>query len=81
MTGVQTCALPICTVADVVKLDRNNRVLVGQVEFRTHLGLDIGPEWAGTEWSDDQGERYEPFHVSGPDLVAGRLLTEAWDPR
>jgi hypothetical protein len=55
-----------------------DRVLAGQVEFRTHLGLDIGPEWASSDWSDDQGERYEPFHVSGPDLVVFADAGRSW---
>jgi len=55
-----------------------DRVLLGQVEFRTHLGLDIGPDWASTDWSDDQTERYEPFHVSGPDLVVFADAGNAW---
>ena len=55
-----------------------DRVMVGQVEFRTHLGLDLGPEWASSDWSDDQGERYEPFHVSGPDLVVFADAGRSW---
>jgi len=53
-------------------------VLVGQAEFRTHLGLDLGPEWASSNWSDDQNERYEPFHVTGPDLVVFADAGRAW---
>lgn len=55
-----------------------DRVLLGQLEFRTHLGLDIGPDWASTDWSDDQTERYEPFHLSGPDLVVFADAGNAW---
>lgn len=55
-----------------------DRVMVGQAEFRTHLGLDFGPEWASSEWSDDTSERYEPFHVSGPDLVVFADAGRAW---
>lgn len=55
-----------------------DRVLVGQVELRTHLGLDIGPDWASSDWSDDGAERYEPFHVSGPDLVVFADAGRAW---
>ena len=55
-----------------------DRVLVAQVEFRTHLGLDIGPDWASTDWSDQETERYEPFHVSGPDLVVFADAGRAW---
>ena len=55
-----------------------DRVLVGQVEFRTHLGFEIGPDWASSEWSDDDTERYEPFHVSGPDLVVFADAGRAW---
>lgn len=55
-----------------------DRVLVGQVEFRTHLGLDIGPDWSSSEWTDSETERYEPFHVSGPDLVVFADAGRAW---
>ena len=55
-----------------------DRVLVAQVELRTHLGLDIGPDWASTDWSDTDVERYEPFHVSGPDLVVFADGGRAW---
>ncbi len=55
-----------------------DRVLVGQVEFRTHLGLDFGPDWASTDWSDQESERYEPFHVTGPDLVVFADAGYAW---
>jgi len=54
------------------------RVVVGQAEFRTHLGLDFGPDWASTEWSDEGTERYEPFHVTGPDLVVFADAGRAW---
>jgi len=55
-----------------------DRVLVGQAEFRTHLGFDIGPDWNSSEWSDEETERYEPFHVSGPDLVVFADAGRAW---
>lgn len=55
-----------------------DRALVGQVELRTHLGLDIGPDWASSDWSDEGAERYEPFHVSGPDLVVFADAGRAW---
>ncbi len=55
-----------------------DRLLIGQAEFRTHLGLDIGPDWASTDWTDDQTDRYEPFHVSGPDLVVFADAGNAW---
>jgi hypothetical protein len=55
-----------------------DRVLVGQVELRTHLGLDIGPDWASSDWSDEGADRYEPFHVSGPDLVVFADAGRAW---
>lgn len=45
-----------------------DRVLVGQAEFRTHLGFDFGPAWAN-DWGDDDAERWEPLHVTGPDIV------------
>ena len=55
-----------------------DRVLVGQIELRPHLGLDIGPDWTSSDWSDDQSERYEPFHVSGPDFVVFADIGRAW---
>jgi len=55
-----------------------DRMLLGQAEFRTHLGLDIGPDWASTDGGGDQTERYEPFHVSGPDLVVFADAGNAW---
>lgn len=55
-----------------------DRALVGQVELRTHLGLDIGPDWASSDWSDEGADRYEPFHVSGPDLVVFADAGRAW---
>ncbi|MBI4543033.1 MAG: BamA/TamA family outer membrane protein [Gemmatimonadetes bacterium] len=53
-----------------------DRVLLAQAEFRTHLGFDFGPEWAN-DWGDD-GEGYEPFHVSGPDIVVFADAGRAW---
>ena len=55
-----------------------DRALIAQAEFRTHLGLDIGPDWASGDFSGDQEERYEPFHVSGPDLVVFADAGRAW---
>ncbi len=54
-----------------------DRALVAQAEFRTHLGFDFGPEWA-SDWGDAADEHYEPFHVSGPDLVAFVDAGRAW---
>jgi hypothetical protein len=54
-----------------------DRLLVGQAEFRTHLGFDFGPKWA-SDWGDNGDERYEPFHVSGPDLVLFADAGRAW---
>ena len=54
-----------------------DRALVAQAEFRTHLGFDFGPEWA-SDWGDAGDERYEPFHVSGPDLVVFADAGRAW---
>jgi len=45
-----------------------DRVLVGQAEFRTHLGFDFGPDWAN-DWGDDDADQWEPLHVTGPDIV------------
>jgi hypothetical protein len=53
------------------------RALVAQAEFRTHLGFDFGPEWA-SDWGDAGDEHYEPFHVSGPDLVVFADAGLAW---
>ncbi len=53
-----------------------DRVLLGQIEFRTHLGFDFGPEWA-SDWGNGD-DRYEPFHVSGPDLVLFADAGRAW---
>jgi hypothetical protein len=55
-----------------------DRALIAQAEFRTHLGLDIGPDWATGDFSGDEEERYEPFHVSGPDLVVFADAGHAW---
>jgi hypothetical protein len=55
-----------------------DRALLAQAEFRTHLGLDIGPDWATGDFSGDEQERYEPFHVSGPDLVVFADAGRAW---
>ncbi len=52
-------------------------VLVGQAEFRTHLGFDFGPEWAN-DWGEDDNDRYEPFHVTGPDIVLFADVGRAW---
>ncbi|MDP3772669.1 MAG: BamA/TamA family outer membrane protein, partial [Gemmatimonadales bacterium] len=54
-----------------------DRVLVGQVEFRAHLGFDFGPEWAN-DWGEDDNDRYEPFHVTGPDVVVFADAGRAW---
>ncbi|MEK6768850.1 MAG: BamA/TamA family outer membrane protein [Gemmatimonadota bacterium] len=54
-----------------------DRVLVGQAEFRTHLGFDFGPEWAN-DWGEDDNDRYEPFHVTGPDVVVFADAGRAW---
>ena len=54
-----------------------DRALVAQAEFRTHLGFDFGPEWA-SDWGDAGDEHYEPFHVSGPDLVVFVDAGRAW---
>jgi hypothetical protein len=55
-----------------------DRALIAQAEFRTHLGLDIGPDWATGDFSGGEEERYEPFHVSGPDLVVLADAGRAW---
>ena len=53
-----------------------DRALLAQAEFRTHLGLDFGPKWA-SDWGTGD-EEYEPFHVSGPDLVVFADAGRAW---
>jgi hypothetical protein len=55
-----------------------DRALIVQAEFRTHLGLDIGPDWTTGDFSGDEQERYEPFHVSGPDLVVFADAGRGW---
>jgi len=55
-----------------------DRALIAQAEFRTHLGLDIGPDWATGDLGGDDVDRYEPFHVSGPDLVVFADAGRAW---
>jgi hypothetical protein len=54
-----------------------DRVILGQVEFRTHLGFDFGPGWL-SDWGDDEAD-YEPFHVSGPDIVVFADAGHAWN--
>ena len=54
-----------------------DRAVVAQAEFRTHLGFDFGPKWA-SDWGDNGDEHYEPFHVSGPDLVLFADAGRAW---
>jgi hypothetical protein len=54
-----------------------DRVIVAQTEFRTHLGFDFGPAWAN-DWGDESDDRWEPFHVSGPDIVAFADAGTAW---
>jgi len=55
-----------------------DRALLAQVELRTHLGFDFGSDWANV-WGDNGEERYEPFHVSGPDIVAFMDAGYAWN--
>jgi outer membrane protein assembly factor BamA len=55
-----------------------DRAIVAQVELRTHLGFDFGPDWAN-DWGDENDdERWEPFHVSGPDIVVFADAGYAW---
>lgn len=53
-----------------------DRVLVAQAEFRTHLGFELGPDWAN-DWGGSEVD-YEPFHVSGPDIVVFADAGRAW---
>lgn len=55
-----------------------DRSLVMQAEFRTHLGFDIGPDWANDWGDEDPQERWEPFHISGPDIVLFADAGRAW---
>jgi hypothetical protein len=59
-----------------------DRVIVGQLEYRTHLGFDFAPDWAN-DWGDTESD-WEPFHISGPDIVffadAGRAWQVGNDP-
>ena len=55
-----------------------DRAIVAQAELRTHLGFDFGPDWANV-WDDQADERYEPFHVSGPDVVVFADAGYAWN--
>ena len=55
-----------------------DRAVVAQAELRTHLGLDFGPDWAN-DWGDDtEDDRWQPFHVSGPDIVMFANAGYAW---
>lgn len=54
-----------------------DRVIIAQAELRTHLGFDFGPDWAN-DWSDDESERWEPLHVTGPDIVVFGDAGTAW---
>jgi len=54
-----------------------DREILAQAEFRTHLGFDFGPKWV-SDWGDNGEESYEPFHVSGPDLVVFADAGRAW---
>ena len=54
-----------------------DRAIVAQAEFRTHLGFDFGPRWA-SDWGTTGEPSYEPFHVSGPDLVFFADAGRAW---
>ena len=55
-----------------------DRAVVAQAELRTHLGLDFGPDWAN-DWGDDtEDDRWQPFHVSGPDIVMFADAGYAW---
>jgi hypothetical protein len=54
-----------------------DRAIVAQAELRTHMGFDFGPDWANM-WGDDAEDRYEPFHVTGPDVVLFADAGYAW---
>lgn len=53
-----------------------DRALIAQAEFRTHLGFDFGPDWAN-DWGDETDD-YQPFHVSGPDVVVFADAGRGW---
>ncbi len=63
-----------CGGGDVMALC--DRALVVQAEYRTHLGFDFGPEWAN-DWGGGADD-YEPFHVTGPDVVVFGDAGQAW---
>ena len=54
-----------------------DRAIIGQAELRTHLGFDFGPDWAN-DWGDDENDRWEPLHVTGPDIVVFGDAGTAW---
>lgn len=54
-----------------------DRALFAQAEFRTHLGFEFGPDWAN-DWGEDDIDGYEPFHVSGPDIVVFGDVGRGW---
>ena len=54
-----------------------DRAIIAQAELRTHLGFDFGPAWAN-DWGDDENERWEPLHVTGPDIVVFGDAGAAW---
>jgi hypothetical protein len=54
-----------------------DRAIVAQAEMRTHLGFDFGPDWAN-DWGDEDDERWEPLHVTGPDIVVFGDAGSAW---
>jgi len=54
-----------------------DRALVAQVELRTHLGFDFGPDWSN-DWDESGAEHWEPFHVNGPDIVVFADAGYAW---
>ena len=56
-----------------------DRALVLQGEFRTHLGFDFGPDWVNDWGDEDPQERWQPFHISGPDIVVFADAGRAWN--
>ena len=56
-----------------------DRAIVAQAELRTHMGFDLGPDWAN-DWGDDRDndEQWQPLHIVGPDVVVFADAGYAW---
>ncbi len=56
-----------------------DRAIVVQAELRTHMGFDLGPDWAN-DWGDDRDadDQWQPLHLVGPDVVVFADAGYAW---